>query len=58
MASDRRIEETKGTFTGPTYSVVGDPVPTGFHTREGAEKRAEQLDTAAAIAEAYRSTRT
>lgn len=53
--SNRRIEETKGTFTGPTYRVVGDPVPTGFNTPEEAEQRAAQLDTLAAVADAYRN---
>lgn len=56
MPTTRRIEETKGTFTAPTYRVAGDPVPTGFDTREKAEERAKQLDTTAAIADAYRST--
>lgn len=56
MASGRRIEETTRTFSAPTYRVVGDPVPTGFDTSEEAEQRAEQLDTAAVIAEARRST--
>ena len=57
--SNRRITETKQTFSSPTYSVAGDPVPTGFPTREQAEKRAAQLDTADAIDEARRGvTRT
>ncbi len=52
--TDRRIDENTGTFTGTTYRVAGDPVPTGFATREAAEGRAAQLDTADAIDEARR----
>lgn len=52
--TDRRIDTTTGTFSGPTYRVAGDPVPTGFDTREGAEARAAQLDDADAIDEARR----
>lgn len=57
--SSRRITETTQTFTGTTYRVTGDPVPTGFPTREKAEERAAQLDTADAVDEARRGvTRT
>jgi hypothetical protein len=57
--ANRRITETKQTFSSPTYRVVGDPVPTGFNTREEAEQRAAQLDTADAIDQARRGvTRT
>ena len=57
--AERRITETKRTFSGPTYSVAGDPVPTGFNTRAEAEQRAAQLDTADAVDEARRGvTRT
>jgi hypothetical protein len=56
---NRQITETKQTFSAPTYSVVGDPIPTGFNTRAKAEERAAQLDTADAIDEARRGvTRT
>lgn len=56
---NRRIEETTRTFSAPTYRVAGDPIPTGFNTREEAEERAKQLDTADAIDEARRGvTRT
>lgn len=55
MPSDRRIDQTTGTFTGTTYRVAGDPIPTGFNTHAEAEERAEQLDTTAAIADAYRN---
>jgi hypothetical protein len=51
---NRRITETKQTFSGPTYSVAGDPVPTGFNTRAQAERRAADLDTADAIDQARR----
>lgn len=53
--ANRPIEKTTRTFSAPTYRVAGDPVPTGFNTREDAEKRAEQLDTSAAITDAYRN---
>jgi hypothetical protein len=53
--TDRRIDETTGTFTGTTYRVAGDPVPTGFATREAAEARADDLDTLTSIADAYRN---
>lgn len=57
--SNRRINKTARTFSGPSYSVAGDPVPTGFATREKAEERAAQLDTADAIDQARRGvTRT
>lgn len=57
--SNRKITKTARTFSGPSYSVAGDPVPTGFSTRAGAEKRAAQLDTADAVDEARRGvTRT
>lgn len=52
--TDRRIDQTTGTFTGPTYRVAGDPVPTGFDTKAEAEERAAQLDTADAIDQARR----
>lgn len=55
MPSDRRIDTTTQTFTGTTYRVAGDPASAAFKTREDAEKRAEQLDTSAAIADAYRN---
>lgn len=59
MPSSRRIDKTTGTFTGTTYRVAGDPVPTGFPTGKDAEKRAAQLDTADAVDEARRGvTRT
>lgn len=53
--SNRRIEKATRTFSGPTYRVAGDPTPTGFNTRAEAETRAEDLDTRAAIADAYRN---
>lgn len=57
--SNRKITKTARTFSGPTYSVAGDPVPTGFPTREKAEERAAQLDTADAVDQARRGvTRT
>jgi hypothetical protein len=57
--SNRKITKTARTFSGPSYSVAGDPVPTGFPTREKAEERAAQLDTADAIDQARRGvTRT
>jgi hypothetical protein len=57
--TNRRITKTTRTFSGPTYAVAGDPVPTGFNTPEGAEQRAAQLDTADAVDQARRGvTRT
>lgn len=57
--SNRKITETARTFSGPTFRVAGDPVPTGFDTRGQAEERAKQLDTADAVDEARRGvTRT
>jgi hypothetical protein len=53
--SNRRITKTTRTFSGPSYSVAGDPVPTGFNTREQAEQRAAQLDTADVIADIVRN---
>lgn len=53
--SNRRIDKTTQTFTGTTYRVAGDPVPTGFKTEEAAKDRASDLDTAEAIADAYRN---
>jgi hypothetical protein len=53
--SNRRITKTTRTFSGPTYSVAGDPVPTGFNTREQAEQRAAQLDTADVITDIIRN---
>jgi hypothetical protein len=56
---NRKITKTSRTFSGPSYGVAGDPVPTGFPTREKAEDRAAQLDTADAVDEARRGvTRT
>lgn len=52
--SNRKITKTARMFSGPSYSVAGDPVPTGFNTREKAQKRAAQLDTADAIDQARR----
>ncbi len=54
MSKNRRIDTTTGTFTGTSYHVAGDPIPTSFTTREEAEQRAERLDSLAAIADAYR----
>jgi hypothetical protein len=57
--SNRKITETARTFSGPTFRVAGDPIPTGFNTREKAEQRAAQLDTADAVDQARRGvTRT
>ena len=51
----RRIDTTTRTFSSPTYSVAGDPVPTGFDTREEAEQRAADLDDADAITDIIRN---
>lgn len=57
--SNRKITKTARTFSAPTYSVAGDPVPTGFDTRAEAEQRAAQLDIADAVDQARRGvTRT
>ena len=55
MASDRRIEETKQTFSAPTYRVAGDPASVGFNTREAAEARAAQLDDIDVITDIIRN---
>lgn len=55
MPSNRRIDKTTQTFAGTAYRVAGDPGRVAFKTREAAEKRAERLDAAEAIADAYRN---
>lgn len=51
----RRIDTTTQPFAGTFHRVAGDPEPVSFKTLEAAEARAEQLDTADAIAEAVRN---
>jgi hypothetical protein len=53
--SNRKITKTTQTFSGTSYRVAGDPVPTAFKTREQAEKRVEQLDTAEVITDIIRN---
>lgn len=55
MPSNRRITQTTQPFAGTFYRVAGDPDRVAFKTREAAEKRAKQLDTTEAIADAYRN---
>ena len=55
MPSNRRIDKTTQTFAGTSYRVAGDPEPVAFKTSAEAEKRAERLDAAEAIADAYRN---